>query len=59
MIFAKVGYHAAYLAKKLFGCKVVAVSDIMGAIYSEEGLDPEIFQDTNINRFGTGLSRSK
>jgi glutamate dehydrogenase (NAD(P)+) len=36
-----VGYHAAYLAKKLFGCKVVAVSDSKGGIYSEEGLDPE------------------
>ncbi len=39
--FGNVGYHAAYLAKKLFGCKVVAVSDSKGAIYSEEGLDPE------------------
>ncbi len=39
--FGNVGYHAAYLAKKLFGCRVVAVSDSKGAIYSESGLDPE------------------
>ncbi len=39
--FGNVGYHAAYLAKKLFGCKVVAVSDSRGGIFSEEGLDPE------------------
>jgi glutamate dehydrogenase (NAD(P)+) len=39
--FGNVGYHAAYLAEKLFGCKVVAVSDSKGAIYLEEGLDPE------------------
>jgi glutamate dehydrogenase (NAD(P)+) len=39
--FGNVGYHAAYLAKKLFGCKVVAVSDSKGAIYAENGLDPE------------------
>jgi len=39
--FGNVGYHAAYLAKKLFGCRVVAVSDSKGAIYAENGLDPE------------------
>jgi glutamate dehydrogenase (NAD(P)+) len=39
--FGNVGYHAAYLAKKLFGCKIVAVSDSKGAIYLEKGLDPE------------------
>lgn len=39
--FGNVGYHAAYLAKKLFGCRVVAVSDSKGAIYSGKGLDPE------------------
>jgi glutamate dehydrogenase (NAD(P)+) len=39
--FGNVGYHAAYLAKKLFGCKVVAVSDSKGAIFSSDGLDPE------------------
>lgn len=39
--FGNVGYHAAYLAKKLFGCKVVAISDSKGGIYAENGLDPE------------------
>jgi glutamate dehydrogenase (NAD(P)+) len=39
--FGNVGYHAAYLAKKLFGCKVVAVSDSKGAIFLPDGLDPE------------------
>lgn len=36
--FGKVGMHAAYEAYKL-GAKVVAVSDVSGAIYSEEGLN--------------------
>jgi glutamate dehydrogenase (NAD(P)+) len=49
--FGNVGYHAAYLAKKLFGCKIVAVSDSMGAIYSEEGLDPE---DVSGHKLSTG-----
>ncbi|HII00159.1 TPA: Glu/Leu/Phe/Val dehydrogenase [Methanosarcinaceae archaeon] len=39
--FGNAGYHAAYLAKKLFGCRVVAVSDSKGGVYSEKGLDPE------------------
>ncbi|HII07627.1 MAG TPA: Glu/Leu/Phe/Val dehydrogenase [Methanotrichaceae archaeon] len=39
--YGNVGYNAAYLAKSLFGCKVVAASDSKGGIYSEEGLDPE------------------
>jgi glutamate dehydrogenase (NAD(P)+) len=49
--FGNVGYHAAYLAKKLFGCKIVAVSDSSGAIYSEEGLDPE---DVSGHKHSTG-----
>lgn len=49
--FGNVGYHAAYLAKKLFGCKVVAVSDSRGAIYSEKGLDPE---DVSGHKHSTG-----
>lgn len=36
--FGKVGMHAAYEAYQL-GAKVVAVSDISGAIYAEEGLN--------------------
>lgn len=39
--FGNVGYHAAYLSEKLFGCRVVAVSDSKGAIYLESGLDSE------------------
>ncbi|MCQ1536814.1 Glu/Leu/Phe/Val dehydrogenase [Methanosarcina sp. KYL-1] len=39
--FGNVGYHAAYIAKKHFGCRVVAVSDSKGGVYAEEGLDPE------------------
>jgi glutamate dehydrogenase (NAD(P)+) len=36
--FGNVGRYAAVAASEM-GCKVVAVSDISGAIYSEEGLD--------------------
>jgi len=39
--YGNVGYNAAYLAKSLFGCKVVAASDSKGGIFREEGLDPE------------------
>lgn len=49
--FGNVGYHAAYLAKKLFSCKIVAVSDSSGAIYSEEELDPE---DVSGHKHSTG-----
>lgn len=49
--FGNVGYHAAYLAKKLFGCRVVAVSDSKGGIYFEEGLDPE---DVSGHKLSTG-----
>ena len=49
--FGNVGYHAAYLAKKMFGCKVVAVSDSKGAIFSADGLDPE---DVSGHKHSTG-----
>jgi len=39
--YGNAGYYAACLAKSLFGCKVLAVSDSKGGIYNEEGLDPE------------------
>jgi len=39
--YGNAGYHAARLAKSLFGCRVLAVSDSKGGIYSEEGIDPE------------------
>lgn len=37
--FGNVGYHAARLLHEL-GCKIVAVSDSKGGIYSSGGLDP-------------------
>ncbi|MGA3192938.1 MAG: Glu/Leu/Phe/Val dehydrogenase [Candidatus Bathyarchaeia archaeon] len=37
--FGNVGYHAAKLLHEL-GCRIVAISDSKGAIYSPEGLDP-------------------
>ncbi|KQC05766.1 MAG: glutamate dehydrogenase [Methanoculleus sp. SDB] len=39
--FGNVGYHAARLAGEMAGCRVVAVSDSRGAIYNQEGLDPD------------------
>jgi glutamate dehydrogenase (NAD(P)+) len=38
--FGNVGYHAAVAAAEI-GCKVVAVSDSTGAIYSKNGLNPQ------------------
>jgi glutamate dehydrogenase (NAD(P)+) len=38
--FGNVGYHAAIAAQEI-GCKVVAVSDSKGGIYSPDGLNPE------------------
>ncbi len=40
--YGNAGYFAAHLAKALFGCKIVAVSDTGGGIYNEDGLDPEV-----------------
>jgi len=37
--FGNVGYHAAKLLHEL-GCKIVAISDSKGAIYTPHGLDP-------------------
>jgi len=37
--FGNVGYHAARLLHEL-GCKIVAISDSKGGIYSSYGLDP-------------------
>jgi len=39
--YGNAGYHAAYLAKSLLGCKIVAISDSKGGIFTEKGLDPE------------------
>ncbi len=38
--YGNVGYNAARLASD-FGCKVVAVSDSKGGIFSKDGLDPD------------------
>lgn len=37
--YGNVGYHAAELAQEI-GIKVIAVSDVKGAIYNPNGLDP-------------------
>lgn len=39
--FGNAGFHAARLAKTLFGSKIIAVSDTQGGIFKKEGLDPE------------------
>jgi glutamate dehydrogenase (NAD(P)+) len=39
--YGNAGYHAAKLVRSLLGCKVVAVSDSKGGIFSKEGLDPD------------------
>ena len=38
--YGNAGYHAASLACRLFGCKIVAISDSQGGIYND-GLVPE------------------
>jgi glutamate dehydrogenase (NAD(P)+) len=43
--YGNAGYHAAQLCKELFGCKVVAVSDSKGGIFSKEGLEPETVRE--------------
>ena len=39
--FGNAGYYVAHLARILFGCKIVAVSDSKGGIINKEGLDPQ------------------
>jgi len=39
--FGNAGQFAATLAKSLLGCKVVAVSDSRGGVYSADGIDPD------------------
>lgn len=43
--YGNAGYNAACLAKSLLGCKIVAVSDSKGGIFSKEGLDPEAVRE--------------
>jgi glutamate dehydrogenase (NAD(P)+) len=39
--FGNVGSWTARLTAGAFGCRVVAVADVHGAVYREDGLDPE------------------
>lgn len=39
--FGNAGNFAASLARDLFGCKIVAVSDSKGAVYCKDGIDQE------------------
>lgn len=43
--YGNAGYHAARLANSLLGCKIVAVSDSKGGIFSKRGLDFEAVQE--------------
>ncbi|MAE73605.1 MAG: glutamate dehydrogenase [Bdellovibrionaceae bacterium] len=57
--FGKVGMHAAILAHRL-GAKVVAVSDVSGAIYHPEGLNiPEVVQHIEENRILRGCPNAQ
>jgi glutamate dehydrogenase (NAD(P)+) len=38
--FGNVGYNAALLGTSLAGCRLVAISDSQGGIFSRDGLDP-------------------
>ena len=38
--YGNAGFHLAYLAHDIFGCKIAAVSDQRGGIYNKNGLDP-------------------
>jgi glutamate dehydrogenase (NAD(P)+) len=39
--YGTVGFHAARIGQHEFGCRVVAVSDSRGGIYSQQGLDTD------------------
>jgi glutamate dehydrogenase (NAD(P)+) len=39
--YGNAGYFAAKLAKELFGCKIVAISDSRGGVMNMDGIDPE------------------
>jgi glutamate dehydrogenase (NAD(P)+) len=40
--YGNAGNYAAQLCKELFGARIVAVSDSKGAIFSRNGIDPEV-----------------
>jgi glutamate dehydrogenase len=57
--FGNVGYHAARLLHEL-GCKIVAISDSKGAIYSSHGLDPaKVLEHKNEKGSVTGYENCK
>ncbi|MDO9535890.1 MAG: Glu/Leu/Phe/Val dehydrogenase [Bacillota bacterium] len=43
--YGNAGYYTASLARKLLGCKIVAISDSKGGIFNEEGFDPQAVFD--------------
>lgn len=43
--FGNAGFHVAFLANRLFGSKVIAVSDSGGGIFRQEGLDPLLLDE--------------
>jgi len=47
--FGNAGQYAATLFASLLGCKIVAVSDTKGGIYSEEGIDAEKIVEYKLN----------
>lgn len=58
--YGNVGYNAALLAKKLFGAKVVAVSDSQGGIFNEAGFDLEaVERHKTINGSVTNFPNAK
>jgi glutamate dehydrogenase (NAD(P)+) len=40
--YGNAGYYAAVLCKEFFGSTIVAISDSQGAVYSRDGIDPEL-----------------
>ncbi|PQV42855.1 Glu/Leu/Phe/Val family dehydrogenase [Methanohalophilus euhalobius] len=38
--YGNAGYHAANLAKELFGSKIIAISDSKGGVMNKNGIDP-------------------
>jgi glutamate dehydrogenase (NAD(P)+) len=47
--YGNVGYYAAHLVKSILGCKILAVSDSKGGIFSKEGIDPEAVREHKAN----------
>jgi glutamate dehydrogenase (NAD(P)+) len=43
--YGNAGFHVAHLANRLFGSKVIAVTDNSGGIYCEEGIDPVLLYE--------------